>query len=239
MNIPQPFPRILLKLSGEALLGTHPHGVDPAAALEMARTLANLASRTQLGVVMGGGNWLRGNQDTLRTMARTPADQMGMLATVMNGLALQQALVQIGYPTRLFTALECPKIAETFTARVADHALKQGEICLFVGGTGHPYFTTDSAAALRSCELHVDALCKATKVDGIYSHDPILDPSAKKYSQISYNDVLKEQLKVMDLTAITLCMQQKIPIYLFHMNRLNSDSLLKELKEGRCGSCIS
>ncbi len=235
----QPFSRILLKLSGESLLGTHSHGVDPAAALEMAHTLAGIASLTQLGVVMGGGNWLRANQDTLRTMARTPADQMGMLATIMNGLALQQALHQIGFRSRLFTALECPKIAETFTVRAADDALKLGEICLFVGGTGHPYFTTDTAAALRACELQVDALCKATKVDGIYSADPLLDKAAKKYSHIPFNEVLKQQLKVMDLTAITLCMQQKIPIYLFHMNRLNTDSLLQELKTGQCGSCIS
>lgn len=236
---PSPFSRILLKLSGESLVGSHSHGVDPAAALEMAQMLAKLAATTQLSIVMGGGNWLRGNQDTLRSMARTPADQMGMLATIMNGLALQQALVQIGCRARLFTALECPTVAETFTLPAADAALRQGEICLLVGGTGHPYFTTDTAAALRACELKVDALCKATKVDGVYSADPMMDPAATKYSQIAYQEVLKQQLGFMDMTAITLCMQQKIPIYLFNMHRLGQPTLLQELKEGKSGSCVA
>lgn len=250
MSKPTPFSRILLKLSGESLLGAQSYGVDPAAALEMAKTLAHLSGRhtpsqatkahpIQLGIVIGGGNWLRGNQGTVTSMARTPADQMGMLATLMNGLALQQALTQIACPARLFSALECPKVAESFTLRAATSAMQQGDICLFVGGTGHPYFTTDSAAALRACELQVDALCKATKVDGIYSADPIKYPSAQKYLEVSYKQVLKEQLGFMDMTAITLCMQQNIPIYLFNMNALTQSALVQELQEGRVGSCVS
>lgn len=238
------FSRLLLKVSGESLLGTHAHGVDPNAALEMAKTLALLAHpsssprKIELSVVIGGGNWLRGTQDALRAIKRTPADQMGMLATIMNGLALEQALLQIGCPTRLFTALACPQVAESFTVRAAHAALQEGSICLLVGGTGHPYFTTDSAAALRACELEVDALCKATKVDGIYSADPIKYPDAIRYAHLSYKDVLKEQLGFMDATAITLCMQQNIPIYLFHMQLLRTPHLFCDLKEGRCGSCV-
>lgn len=234
------FSRILLKLSGESLLGQHTHGVDPEAALTMAKTLALLAGpSTQLSVVMGGGNWLRGTQNTLRAMARTPADQMGMLATMMNGLALQQALAEIGRPARLFTALDCPKVAEPFTLRAANCALEQGELCLFVGGTGHPYFTTDTAAALRACELKVDALCKATKVDGVYSSDPLKDPKAIKRDHLSYKEVLKDSLGFMDATSITLCMQQNIPIYLFNMNMLTEHSLFQDLKKGLYGSCVS
>lgn len=240
MTKPPSFSRILLKLSGESLLGQQNHGVDPEAALAMAKTLALLAGpSTQLSVVMGGGNWLRGTQNTLRAMARTPADQMGMLATMMNGLALQQALTEIGRPSRLFTALDCPKVAETFTLRAASHALEQGEICLFVGGTGHPYFTTDTAAALRASELKVDALCKATKVDGVYSSDPFKDPQAVKKDHLSYKEVLKDSLGFMDATAITLCMQQNIPIYIFNMNKLTEHSLFQDLKKCAYGSCVS
>ena len=242
MTQPPAFSRILLKLSGESLLGAHSHGVDPTRALEMAKMLAALACQVELGVVIGGGNWLRGTQATLQTMERTPADQMGMLATIMNGLAIQQALAQLGHCARLFSAIDCPKVAESFTVREADLALQQKTICLFVAGTGHPYFTTDTAAALRSCELKVDALCKATKVDGVYSADPVKCPSAIKIPHLSYQEVIAQQLAFMDITAITLCMQQKIPIYLFNMHLLEAHSLpslLQDLKEGRCGSCVS
>lgn len=232
--------RILLKISGESLIGAHSHGVDLAAALKVAKMLKAFTDRhVHLSVVMGGGNWLRGTQDTLKGMERTPADQMGMLATIMNGLALEQALTQIGAKVHLFTALSCPQVAETFTVRAAKRAMEQGEICLFVGGTGNPYFTTDSAAALRSCELQVDALCKATKVDGLYSADPLKDKNAVRYPRLSYEEVLKQQLKVMDATAVTLCMQQNIPIYLFHMSALEDPALLTDLQAGHLGSCIS
>jgi uridylate kinase len=216
-----PYKRILLKLSGELLMGGNNFGIDQTACEKVAKALIKLQqSGLEVAVVIGGGNIFRGIQLNNTGMSRTPADQMGMLATLMNGIALQQALEACGCKSKVMSALECPKVAESFNYRNAAHALKQGELLIFVGGTGNPYFTTDSAAALRAAEIDADILLKATKVDGIYNKDPLKNKDAIKYEHISYERVLAEKLAVMDATAIALCQYNTIPILVFNMQRL-------------------
>lgn len=217
--MPIPHKRILIKLSGEILLGHDRFGIDPNALKNLAVTIKSiLNSGHELGLVIGGGNIFRGIHLNGIGVARTPADQMGMLATLMNGVAVQQACEGIGVSARILTALECPKVAETYNWQKATQYLSSGHPVIFAGGTGNPYFTTDTAAALRACEIKADVLMKATKVPGVYSEDPLKNKDAKKYDSLSYTQYLAEKLKVMDATSVALCMDGKIPIFVFSMN---------------------
>jgi uridylate kinase len=212
--------RVLLKLSGEALMGEQQFGVDPAVAARIARDVAEVqALGVQTAIVIGGGNIFRGLAASARGMDRATADYMGMLATVINALALQDALEQSGIVTRVVTAIEMRAVAEPFIRRRAIRHLEKGRVVIFAAGTGNPYFTTDTAAALRAMEIKADAILKGTKVDGIYSADPMLEPDATKYPTISYLQVIERQLKVMDTTAISLCMDNKLPIVVFNLRQ--------------------
>lgn len=210
--------RILLKLSGEALMGDRGFGIDPEFLAALAAELAAVhATGVQLGLVVGGGNLFRGVSDSARsmTMERTAADQMGMLATVMNALALKNALEHAGLPTVVLSALAMPQVADTFTRRDAVRHLEQGRAVIFAAGTGNPFFTTDTAAALRAAEIGADALLKGTKVDGVYSADPVKDPAASRYDRLTFDEVLTNRLRVMDQTAITMCRDNRITIGVF------------------------
>lgn len=227
-----PNKRLLVKLSGEILLGKKPFGIDEKACFDLAASLkAILNSGHEVAVVIGGGNIFRGLSLAELGIERTPADQMGMLATLVNGVALQQAIKGLGASAHLMSALECPKVAENYNWYKALDYLGKGEIVIFVGGTGSPYFTTDTAAALRASEMKVDILLKATKVDGVYNVDPQIDPHAKRYASISYTEYLSEKLAVMDATAVALCMNNKIPIYVFSMEWLGKMSIGSLLNE--------
>jgi uridylate kinase len=210
--------RVLLKLSGEALMGDHQFGVDPAVTARIATDVAEIqALGVEIAIVIGGGNIFRGLAASARGMDRATADYMGMLATVINALALQDALEQHGLVTRTVTAIEMRAVAEPFIRRRAIRHLEKGRVVLFAAGTGNPYFTTDTAAALRAMEIKAEVILKGTKVDGIYTADPMLDKEATKYPTISYLQVLERQLKVMDATAISLCMDNKLPIVVFNL----------------------
>ena len=210
--------RILLKLSGEALMGEQTYGIDPAVATRIAQDIAEIqALGVQTGVVIGGGNIFRGLAASARGMDRSTGDYMGMLATVINALALQDALEHAGVPTRVLTAIEMRAVAEPFIRRRAIRHLEKGRVVVFAAGTGNPYFTTDTAAALRAMEMKAEVILKATKVDGIYTADPVKHPDATRYEKISYLQVLQERLQVMDATAISLCMDNKLPIIVFNL----------------------
>ncbi len=212
------YKRILLKLSGEALMGDQPYGIDPAIATRIAQDIAEIQSLgVQTGVVIGGGNIFRGLAASTRGMDRSTGDYMGMLATVINALALQDALEHNGVATRVLTAIEMRSVAEPFIRRRAIRHLEKGRVVVFAAGTGNPYFTTDTAAALRAMEMKAEVILKGTKVDGIYTADPVKFPDAKKYDAISYLQVLQERLQVMDATAISLCMDNKLPILVFNL----------------------
>ena len=214
------YQRILLKLSGEALMGEKSSGVDPDVANYIAGEIKSLSGlKIQLGIVIGGGNIFRGIEASARGMDRTTADNMGMLATVINSLALQGALEARGIPTRVQSAIEMHKIAEPFIHRRAIRHLEKGRIVIFAGGTGNPFFSTDTAACLRAMEIQADVIMKATKVDGVYDADPIKKPNAVMFKKISYIDVLTKNLKVMDSTAITLCRDNSLPIVVFNMQK--------------------
>src|SRR3954454_18218260 len=210
--------RVLLKLSGEALMGEQQFGIDPAVASQIAKEIAEIQSLgIQTAIVIGGGNLFRGLAASARGMDRATADYMGMLATVINGLALQDALEHAGVATRVVTAIEMRAVAEPFIRRRAIRHMEKGRVVVFAAGTGNPYFTTDTAAALRAIEMKADVNLKGTKVDGIYTADPMLDSTATKFSEISYLQVLEQRLKVMDATAISLCMDNKLPIVVFNL----------------------
>jgi uridylate kinase len=212
------YKRVLLKLSGEALMGDQQFGVDPIVATRIAKDVGELQSLgVQTAIVIGGGNIFRGLAASARGMDRATADYMGMLATVINALALQDALEQQNILTRVVTAIEMRAVAEPFIRRRAIRHLEKGRVVIFAAGTGNPYFTTDTAAALRAMEIKAEAILKGTKVDGIYTADPMLDPTATKYPTISYLQVIERRLKVMDSTAITLCMDNKLPIVVFNL----------------------
>jgi uridylate kinase len=217
--MPEPaYRRVLLKLSGEALMGEQPFGIDPAVTSQIAREIAEIQQLgVETAVVIGGGNLFRGLAASAKGMDRATADYMGMLATVINALALQDALEHQGVPTRVATAIEMRAVAEPFIRRRAVRHLEKGRVVVFAAGTGNPYFTTDTAAALRAMEMRADVILKGTKVDGIYTADPMVDKSATKYDDISYLTVLERQLKVMDATAISLCMDNKLPIIVFNL----------------------
>jgi uridylate kinase len=212
------FSRLLLKLSGEALMGDQPFGIDPAVASQVAREIGEIQELgVQTAVVIGGGNIFRGLAASAKGMDRSTADHMGMLATVINSLALQDALEQQGVTTRVVTAIEMRAVAEPFIRRRAIRHLEKGRVVVFAAGTGNPYFTTDTAAALRAMEMRAEVILKGTKVDGIYTADPMVDASAERYESISYLEVLERGLKVMDATAISLCMDNKLPIIVFNL----------------------
>jgi uridylate kinase len=234
------YQRVLLKLSGETLMGDQPFGIVQEACMQVANYLS-LFQRAgiQLGVVIGGGNIFRGVDLRLTGMPRTPADHMGMLATLLNGIAIQQALMLQGMPVCVMSALECPKVAEIYNWKKALQHLEAGSIVIFVGGTGNPYFTTDTAAALRASEIGADVLLKATKVDGIYNRDPLKYPDAVKYETITYSQVLAEKLQVIDATAIALCRSSQIPIFVFNMRRLIEEPLEEVLSQVQKGTWVS
>lgn len=224
------YKRIMLKVSGEALAGDQPFGISP----QMLNFLANEIEEVhklglQIAIVVGGGNILRGIAASADGMDRSSADYIGMLATVMNGLALQDALERKGIDTRVQTAIEMREVAEPFIRRRAIRHLEKGRVVIFVGGTGNPYFSTDTAAALRAMEVNAEVVFKATKVDGVYTADPLQDPSAKKFDELSYIEVLNRQLKVMDSTAISLCMDNLFPIVIFN---LREPGILRQLVFG-------
>ena len=215
---PPVYRRVLLKLSGEALMGEQAFGIDPAVATQIAREVGEIQELgVQTAVVIGGGNLFRGLAASAKGMDRATADYMGMLATVINALALQDALEHQGVMTRVMSAIEMRAVAEPFIRRRAVRHLEKGRVVVFAAGTGNPYFTTDTAAALRAMEIKADVILKGTKVDGIYTADPMLDKNATKYDDISYLKVLEQRLKVMDATAISLCMDNKLPIVVFNL----------------------
>jgi uridylate kinase len=230
--------RVLLKLSGEALMGSRQYGIDPLRLSEYANDIKKaLAEGIQIAIVIGGGNIFRGVAAASNGMDRVQGDHMGMLATVINGLALQSALENEGVPTRLQSAIKINEVAEPFIRRKAMRHLEKGRVVIFGGGTGNPYFTTDSAAVLRAIEIEADVILKGTRVDGIYTADPEKDASASKYSSISFDDVLKKGLKVMDTTAFTLSQENELPIIVFDMNK--KGNLIKILSGEQIGTTVS
>jgi uridylate kinase len=212
------YSRVLLKLSGEALMGDQPYGIDPATATSIAREIGEIQQLgVQTAIVIGGGNLFRGLAASARGMDRATADYMGMLATVINALALQDALEKVGVTTRVATAIEMRAVAEPFIRRRSVRHLEKGRVVVFAAGTGNPYFTTDTAAALRAMEMRAEVILKGTKVDGIYTADPMIDHTAERYDSLTHLQVLERSLKVMDATAITLCMDNKLPIVVFNL----------------------
>ncbi|MCG2706501.1 MAG: UMP kinase [Candidatus Omnitrophica bacterium] len=217
------YKRIVLKLSGEALQGEKPHGIDQSVLVSIAHQIKEIRDlHVDVAIVLGGGNIFRGQENTASLgldMDRSVADYMGMLATCINGLALQNVLEKTGIPTRVMTAIEMQRIAEPYIRRRAIRHLEKGRVIIFVAGTGNPYFTTDTAAALRAIEIDADAILKATKVEGVYSADPLKVKNAKKFDRLRYINVLNRGLKVMDATAVSLCMDNKLPIVVFNLNK--------------------
>jgi len=214
------YKRVLLKLSGEALMGSQKFGIDPEMLKRYSVEIKSVNDLgVQIGIVIGGGNIFRGVSNSSSGIDKVTGDHMGMLATIINALALQSALEHEGVMTRLMSAIRMETIAEPFIRRRAVRHLEKGRIVIFGAGTGNPYFTTDTAASLRAVEIEADVIIKGTRVDGVYDSDPERNPSALRFSEISYLDVLKKDLKVMDMTAITLCRENKLPILVFNMNK--------------------
>ncbi|MBI2787115.1 MAG: UMP kinase [Elusimicrobia bacterium] len=212
------YKRVLLKLSGESLCGESAHGIRPEALLSICSEIKLAhAQGLQIGIVVGGGNIWRGEQDRGEAISRVTADYMGMLATLMNALALQDALEKVGVPTRVQSAVEINKLSEPYIRRKAIRHFEKGRVVIFAGGTGNPYFTTDTAAALRAVEIEAEVVLKATKVDGVYTADPKKDKSAKKFDKLTFMDSIKQRLKVMDTTALTLCMENQMPVVVFDL----------------------
>jgi len=217
------YKRILLKLSGEELMGSEGFGIDPKVLDKMALEIGQLVGiGVQVGLVVGGGNLFRGAALSIAGLNRVTGDQMGMLATVMNALAMRDALERSNISSRVMSAIPMGGIVEHYDSRQASRALTAGEVVIFAAGTGNPFFTTDSAACLRAIEVEADIVLKATKVDGVYSADPMRDANATKYDRLTYDQVLQEQLGVMDLTAICLCREHDMPVRVFRMNKLGA-----------------
>jgi uridylate kinase len=227
------YKRVLLKLSGEALMGTRSFGIDPGIVQTLALEISDVVKLgVEIGVVIGGGNIFRGVEGSSRGMERTQADNMGMLATVINSLALQSVLERMGVRCRVQTAIEMREVAEPFIRRRATRHLEKGRVVIFAGGTGNPYFTTDTAAALRAAEIQAEVILKATKVNGVYDKDPVKYAGAKMYKKISYTDALAKNLKVMDATAISLCRENSIPIRVFNIAKKGN------IKSVICGKTV-
>ncbi len=232
------YKRILLKLSGEALMGNRQYGIDPERLAEYAREIKSVIDQgVQVAIVIGGGNIFRGVAGASKGMDRVQADNMGMLATIINGLALQSALEDANVKTRLQSAIKINEVAEPFIRRKAISHLEKGRVVIFGGGTGNPYFTTDSAAVLRAIEVHADVILKGTRVDGIYTADPEKDKLATKFDYITFDDVLKKGLKVMDTTAFTLSQENELPIIVFDMN--TPGNLLKVASGEKIGTKVN
>ena len=232
------YKRILLKLSGEALMGDKHFGIDTQKLTAYANEIKTAVDLgTQVAVVIGGGNIFRGVQVEGEGLDRVQGDYMGMLATIINGMALQSALEKENIETRLMTAIKMEQIAEPFIRRRSIRHLQKGRVVIFGGGTGNPYFTTDTAATLRAIEIEADVILKGTRVDGIYTADPEKDKSAKKYDNISFREVYEKELNIMDMTAFTLCNENKLPIVVFDINK--KDNLLKMLKGEPIGTLVN
>ena len=232
------FKRILLKLSGEALMGDESFGIDPSVLEAVASEISSVHKLgVEVAIVIGGGNIFRGLQSDKYGMGRVAADYMGMLATVINALALSEALQSIGAETRVMTAIDMIKIAEPYVRGRAISHLSKNRIVLFGAGTGNPFFTTDTAAALRAMEIDADILMKATKVDGVYDADPELEPSARKFPQLTYHEVIKRNLKVMDLTGVSLAMGQELPIIVFNLRK--KGNIIKAINGEKVGTLIT
>jgi uridylate kinase len=236
--MPLAFKRILLKLSGEALAAGHGFGVDVTRVHEIAGEISDVQKMgVQLSIVVGGGNFFRGVAEQARDMDRVSADHMGMLATVINALALQDALEKQGVETRVMSAIEMDQVAEPFIRRRALRHLEKGRVVIFAAGTGNPYFSTDTAASLRAMEIKADVIMKATKVDGIYDADPVIVKDAKMFDHITYLDVLKKGLKVMDATAIALCRENNLPNIIFNLNK--TGNIQRVVAGEKVGSLVS
>ena len=232
------YQRILLKLSGEALMGDLQYGIDPTRISQYAEAIKEVVeSGVEIAIVIGGGNIFRGVSGASNGMDRVQGDHMGMLATVINGLALQSALEEIGVPTRLQSAIHINQVAEPFIRRKAMRHLEKGRVVIFGGGTGNPYFTTDSAAVLRAIEIQADVILKGTRVDGIYTADPEKDAAATKFDTITFNEVIRKGLKVMDTTAFTLSQENELPIIVFDMN--TRGSLLRIVRGEAVGTIVN
>ncbi len=230
--------RVLLKLSGEALMGEHEYGIDPSVVREIAGQVADAASDgTQVAIVVGGGNIFRGLAASARGMDRSTGDYMGMLATVMNGLAMQDALEQTGHPTRVMSAIAMNEICEPYIRRRAVRHLEKGRVVVMVAGTGNPYFTTDTAATLRAVEIHAQVILKATRVDGVYDADPETHPDAQRFSQIGYTELLSNRLQALDATAVSLAMDNEMPIVVFDMTV--PGNIARAVRGERIGTLIS
>jgi uridylate kinase len=237
MNQKAKYQRVLLKLSGEALKGKREYGIDPKFLIYIADELKKGHDlNVEIGVVLGGGNIFRGEAAAANGMDRVTADYSGMLATIMNALALQDALLKVGIESRVQTAIEMREIAEPFVLRRAIRHFEKKRIVIFAGGTGHPYFTTDTTAALRAAEIGAEAILKATKVDGVYDSDPVKHPEAVKFQELEHMEALKRKLKVMDSTALSMSMDNKIPIVVFNLNQ--KDNIYKILVGKNIGTKI-
>jgi uridylate kinase len=235
---PLRYRRILLKLSGEALLGDRPYGVDPAFCAFVAKQVAEVRGLgVEVGIVVGGGNIFRGLAAAAKGMDRATGDYIGMLATVMNGLALQDALERAGVQTRVMSAIGMNEVAEPYIRRRAVRHLEKGRVVILAAGTGNPYFTTDTAAALRAVAIGAEVILKATKVDGVYDADPMTHPNAKRYDRLSYADLLRDRLKVLDATAVSLCMENDLPIIVFDLNR--PDNITRVARGEAVGTLIT
>ena len=231
------YKKILLKLSGEALMGDQEFGISSDVITSYAKQIKEIVDLgVEVSIVIGGGNIFRGLSGAAQGVDRVTGDHMGMLATVINSLALQNSIEKLGVPTRVQNAIEMPKVAEPFIKRRAQRHLEKGRVVIFGAGTGNPYFTTDTAAALRAIEMETDVVIKATKVDGIYDKDPVKYPDAKKYQTVTYNEVLAKDLKVMDATAISLCRENKLPIIVF--NSLVEGNLKKVVMGEHIGTTV-
>lgn len=238
MTTEKGFKRVLLKLSGEALMGDRGYGVDPAVIDSLAQQIKTVLAGTdcQIAIVIGGGNIFRGLAGSANGMDRATGDYMGMLATVMNALALQDGLERADVPTRVMSAIEINQIAEPYIRRRAVRHMEKGRVVIFAAGTGNPYFTTDTTAALRALEIGADAVMKATKVDGVYDSDPNKNPNAVKFDELTYIDILNRGLQVMDSTATSLCMDNGLPIYVFNM--LEEGNIARVLAGERVGTVV-
>ena len=238
MNDAPKYKRVLIKLSGEALMGEMGFGIDPNVVLTVADEVAEVhALGVELGIVIGGGNIFRGIRAKAIDMDRVTADHMGMLATVINSLALQDSLEKRGLETRVLSAIEIRQVAEPLIRRRALRHLEQGRVVIFAAGTGNPYFSTDTAAALRAMEIHAEILMKGTKVGGLYTSDPETNPEAERINRITYLKVLEQQLRVMDATAITTCMDNNLPILIFNLRK--QGNMIKAVSGEKIGSLIS
>ena len=232
------FSRILLKLSGEILAGNNSYGICPNMTNFIATKIKNVLDQgIQIGIVIGGGNIFRGIAASNDGLDRVPADYLGMLATIMNSVALQSALEKLGCDTRVMSALSITQLAEPYIRRKGIRHLEKGRIVIFAGGTGNPYFTTDTAAVLRAIEIEAEVIIKGTKVDGIYSSDPNVDPNAKKFTNLSFKEVIEKELRVMDLTSVTLCKENNLPIIVFDIK--SKDGLTNIINSVPTGTIVS